>query len=202
MKSRKNILAITMLTALAAPTFAQESATQRDEAKDTATDARQQQRIEQGLKSGALTDQEAARLEKDEARVQKMETRDERNGKISSAEQKRIDEAQQKVSKDISAQKHDAQTDADPDSASNKRMESDVARDMRQDKRIEQGVKSGALTTNEASRLEKGEASDERAEGKAGASGGINAKEQRRIARAETRQSKRIHKEKSNGKTQ
>ena len=41
-----------------------------------------QQRIEQGLKSGALTTREASKLEKEEAKVDRMESRALKNGNV------------------------------------------------------------------------------------------------------------------------
>src|SRR5689334_10973553 len=50
-----------------------------------------------------------------------------------------------------------------------------------QERRIEQGVKSGALTPKETARLEKGQAHVQRMENKAVADGTVTAKERRHI---------------------
>src|SRR2546421_122200 len=76
-----------------------------------------------------------------------------------------------------------------------------VQRDVNQQHRIEQGVKSGGLTTRETAQLERGQARDWRAEARAGADGKVSAKEQRRIQRRENRESARIYREKHDAQT-
>jgi hypothetical protein len=158
-------------------------------------DVNQQQRIEQGLKSGQLTTQEAARLEREESRVERDQARAMRDGKLTPAEKARLAREQNKVSRDIYREKHDAQT-GNPNSASSQRMQADVQRNINQQQRIEQGVKSGSLTTREAAKLERGQARDTRLEARAGADGNVGAREQRRIQKNENQQSRRIHREK------
>jgi hypothetical protein len=75
-------------------------------------------------------------------------------------------------------------------------MQADVQRNINQQQRIEQGVKSGSLTTREAAKLERGQARDTRLEARAGADGNVGAREQRRIQKNENQQSRRIHREK------
>src|SRR5438046_1707441 len=120
-------------------------------------DVNQQQRIEQGLQSGQLTTREASKLEREQSRVDKMESNALKDGKMTPAEQARINREQNKVSRDIYREKHDAQT-GNPNSASSKRMQADVQRNVNQEKRIEQGVQSGQLTNREAGKLEGGQA--------------------------------------------
>jgi hypothetical protein len=158
-------------------------------------DVNQQQRIEQGLKSGQLTTQEAARLEREESRVERDQARAMRDGKLTPAEKARLAREQNKVSRDIYREKHDAQT-GNRNSASSQRMQADVQRNINQQQRIEQGVKSGSLTTREAAQLERGQARDTRLEARAGADGNVGAREQRRIQKNENQQSRRIHREK------
>ncbi|MGB0128138.1 MAG: hypothetical protein WBP72_10895 [Rhodocyclaceae bacterium] len=155
----------------------------------------QQHRIEQGLESGQLNTREAARLERKEAVVNRMESRALRDGTVSEAEQQRIDRAQDNVSRDIYREKHDAQI-GNPDSASSQRMQAGVQRNINQQQRIQQGVQSGALTNREAARLERGQARVNRREARAGADGWVGPGEQRRIQRAENRQSRHIWRQK------
>ena len=71
----------------------------------------QQDRIAQGVKSGQLTAGETARLEKKEAAVN-QEVHAERvlnGGKLTPAERKQVAHQQNKLSKGIYNQKHDAQ---------------------------------------------------------------------------------------------
>ncbi|MEO8156526.1 MAG: hypothetical protein ABI648_01930 [Betaproteobacteria bacterium] len=160
-------------------------------------DVNQQNRIEQGLNSGELTTKEAGKLEREESRVDKMETNALKNGKMTPAERRRIARAQNQVSKDIYKEKHDAQT-GDPNSASSQRMQTDVQRNANQEQRIENGVKNGSLTNREAANAERGQAKVDRKEANAAADGHVGAGEQQRIQSAENRQSKRIHREKHN----
>jgi len=69
-------------------------------------------------------------------------------------------------------------------------------RQANQERRIEQGVKSGELTRREAARLEKGQAKVRRMEARAKADGAVTAKERRQITREQNKQSKRIAREK------
>ena len=157
----------------------------------------QQQRIEQGLKSGQLDTREAAKLEKGEAHVDRMEGNAMRDGTLTSAEKARIQKAQNAESKAIHGQKHDAQT-GNPASASSQRMQADVQRNANQQARIKQGVTSGALTTRETGSLERGQANVVHREAVAGANGHVGAGEQARIQASENRQSDHVYHKKHN----
>jgi hypothetical protein len=176
------------------------SAFAADPAPEIQRDVNQQQRIEQGLKSDELNTREAARLEKGEARIDKMEQKALSDGKLSPAEKARIERAQNAESRTIYMEKHDAQK-GNPNSASSQRMQADVHRNVNQEMRIEQGVQSGSLTHKEAAKLEGGQVQVDRKEARAGADGHISTAEQRRIQGAENRQSKRIYHKKHNEKT-
>ena len=65
-----------------------------------------------------------------------------------------------------------------------------------QDKRIEQGVKSGELNKKEAARLEKGQQSVQKMEDKSLTDGKVTTKEKAHIEHAQDQQSKRIHHQK------
>jgi len=160
-------------------------------------DVNQQNRIEQGLKSGQLTTKEAGKLEREESRVDKMEANAMKDGNVTNAEKRRIEAAENKVSKDIYNEKHDAQT-GDPNSVSSKRMQADVQRNANQEQRIENGIKKGSLTNREAANLERGQARVDRKEANAAADGHVGADEQKNIQAAENRQNKHIHREKHN----
>ena len=160
-------------------------------------DVNQQNRIEQGLKSGELTTKEAGKLEREESHIDKMESNALKDGKMTNAEKRRIESAENKASKDIYNEKHDAQT-GNPNSASSQRMQADVQRNANQEQRIENGVKNGSLTNREAGNLERGQARVDRKEAKAAANGHVGVGEQQNIQSAENHQSKRIHREKHN----
>ena len=182
---------VALAAAFATPAFAQEAST-------TQRNVNQQQRIENGLQSGQLSTREAARLERGEARVDRIEADAGRDGTVSAAERARITAAQNRESRAIYDQKHDAQV-GNPASASSQRMQADVQRSVNQQARIEQGVQSGQLTAREASRLERGQARTSRATARAGADGDVTAREQGRIQARDDRQSGRIFRKKHNG---
>ena len=69
----------------------------------------QQKRIDQGVKSGQLTNKEAARLEKGQARIQKAEDKAMADGKMTTKERKKIEHMQDQQSKKIYREKHDKQ---------------------------------------------------------------------------------------------
>lgn len=72
-------------------------------------------------------------------------------------------------------------------------------RQENQDKRTEEGVKSGALTEKEANRMEKREQHVQKMENKAMADGKMTGKEFRKIERAQNRASRAIHRNKHDG---
>ena len=74
-------------------------------------------------------------------------------------------------------------------------------RQAEQQKRIDQGVKSGELTKREAARLEKGQAHVQNMENKAMADGKMTKKESARIEKAQDNQSKKIYREKHDRQT-
>ncbi|HEX9391696.1 MAG TPA: hypothetical protein VF928_10335 [Usitatibacteraceae bacterium] len=158
-------------------------------------DVNQQQRIEQGLKSGELTTKEAAKLEQGEAKIEREQARALQDGKLTPAEKAKIQADQNRESAAIQKLKTNDQT-GNPNSASSQRMQADVQRNVNQQQRIENGVKSGSLNKREVAGLERGQAKVDRREARAGRDGHVGAKEEARIQASENRQSKRIFKEK------
>src|SRR5690348_11293156 len=102
MKFSRTMVAAALSLAFSGAALAQAGTVQRD--------ANQQQRIEQGLQSGSLNTREAARLEGEESRVQRDQSRAMQDGKLSPAEKARLSREQNRVSRDIYREKHDAQT--------------------------------------------------------------------------------------------
>lgn len=178
-----------LVAAAAAPAFAQSAPgyTQRD--------INQEQRIEKGLQSGQLNTREAARLQGEQARIDRMEANALRDGTLTPAERARINAAQNQASRDIAREKHDAQT-GNPNSASSQRMQADVQRNINQEKRIQQGMASGQLTNREAARLEAGQARVGRAEERAGADGHVGPREQAAVQHRQDHQSRKIFRQK------
>ena len=96
---------VAVLAALSLPAFAQTTSTPRIDQRQ----ANQERRIEAGEKSGQLNQKEAARLEKGQARIQKMENKAVADGKVTAKERRKIERAQDKQSRKIAREKHDRQ---------------------------------------------------------------------------------------------
>lgn len=191
MDYQKTALMVMLMMSVAVPVLAQSvgSEVQRDINQET--------RIEQGLKSGELNTREAAKLERGEARIDRMESKALKDGNLSSEESARIQRAQNQESEAIKRLKHN-EASGNPNSASSQRMQADVQRNINQQTRVEQGVQSGQLTNKEVSKLERGQARVNRSEARAGADGHVGAHEQNRIQRRENVQSERIYNKKHN----
>ena len=71
--------------------------------------ANQEQRIDQGIASGQLTQREAGRLEKQQQHINTMENKAKSDGVVTKKERARLHAAQDKASKKIYRQKHDRQ---------------------------------------------------------------------------------------------
>lgn len=182
-----------LVAAAAAPAFAQTAP--QTAPGYTQRDINQEQRIQQGLQSGQLNTREAARLQGEQARIDRMEANALRDGALTPAERARINAAQNQASRDIAREKHDAQT-GNPNSASSQRMQADVQRNINQERRIQQGMASGHLTHREAARLEAGQARVGRAEARAGADGHVGPREQAAVQHRQDHQSRRIFRQK------
>ncbi|HLZ35352.1 MAG TPA: hypothetical protein VKP13_15190, partial [Nitrospira sp.] len=191
MDFHKSVVAVILVMPIAAPVLAQSvgSEVQRDINQET--------RIEQGLKSGQLSTGEAARLERGEVRIDRMESKALKDGNLSPDEAARIQGAQNRESTAINRLKHNDVT-GNPDSASSQRMQADAQRNINQQSRIEQGVQSGQLTNKEVSQLERGQARVNRSEARAGADGHVSAREQAGIQHRENVQSRHVFRDKHN----
>ena len=188
-------LALLVAGSIAAPVLAQTTGS------EVQRNTNQQQRIEQGLQSGALTTHEAGQLERQQTQVDRMEKNALKDGSLSPAEKARIEAAQNKTSKSIAADKHNAKL-GNPTSKSSQRMQADVQRNVNQQARIEQGVKSGQLSNKEVASLERGQAHVNRAEANAAANGHVGAVEQANVQGKENAQSARVYNKKHNATTQ
>lgn len=105
MNTLKTLGAALAATLITLPALAQTSSTARIDQRQE----NQQRRIDSGVQSGALTGREAARLEKGQMRVQRLEDKAAADGKVTARERARIEHAQDKQSRHIARQKHDAQ---------------------------------------------------------------------------------------------
>lgn len=106
--TRKLLLSATALVAGIAAVTLPAAAADRFDRTDV-RQAKQAQRIQQGIRSGELTRHEAAKLQHQQAHIRDMERVAERDGHISRGERARIEAAQNAASRSIYVEKHDRQ---------------------------------------------------------------------------------------------
>jgi hypothetical protein len=135
----------------------------------------QENRIEQGVQSGALTPRETGRLEGEQAKIQQTEERMKSDGKLTGNERERLTIMQNKAGQDIYNQKHDAQT------ANVNKPLTPRQRQINQQGRIDQGIKSGELTPKEAGRLEAEQAHIQQAKERMKSDGQLTGAEHQRL---------------------
>lgn len=108
MKSTNLAVAAFALSIFALPVLAQitnHPATPRIDKRE----AVQQNRIDQGVASGHLTRKEAAKLEKGQAKIARMENRAKADGVVTARERANITREQDKQSREIYKQTHNKQ---------------------------------------------------------------------------------------------
>lgn len=66
----------------------------------------QQQRIDQGVKSGELSPAEAGRLERQQTKIKQNEARMKSDGKLTKKERRKLTREQNRASKNIARKKH------------------------------------------------------------------------------------------------
>ena len=161
----------------------------------------QQDRIGQGMQSGELTPEEAARLEHREAKLNKEteRMRAANGGTLTDAQKAKIEKQQNKLSQQIRNQKHDAQSQpdrvADNTIAKHKESEQD---------RIANGVSNGSLTPAEASKLENQEThiNNETQRLRAKNGGDLTDAEKQKIEHQQKQISKKINNQKHDSQKQ
>jgi hypothetical protein len=102
---KTTILALLLLT-FAVGTASAQTATPRVKERQV----NQQRRIRQGVRSGELTKPEARRLELREAKIAKDKRKAKSDGVVTPAERAKLNAEQNRASRAIARQKHDAQT--------------------------------------------------------------------------------------------
>jgi len=118
----------------------------------------QEDRIEQGIRSGQLTPGEAMKLEQEEKGIRQEERQYKSDGKLTTDERKDLQKDLNQVSKDIYQEKHDTEIRPGvPPNTGASRTPGINMQERRQERRINQGLKSGELTPREAWRLQWGE---------------------------------------------
>ncbi len=97
-----SLLAALIVTISAAPAFAGTDTPKIDKHQEN-----QQKRIDEGVKSGALTAKETENLEKREAKIEADKTAAKADGKVTVAERHKLKREERKTSRAIHRQKHD-----------------------------------------------------------------------------------------------
>lgn len=98
------------LTALAALVMTTAASAQEATPKINKRQQIQQQRIQQGAKSGQLTKREVRQLEAREAKIQADKVNAKADGKVTPAERAKLTKEQNRASRAIYQKKHNAQT--------------------------------------------------------------------------------------------
>jgi hypothetical protein len=158
----------------------------------------QQDRVAQGIASGQLTSGETARIEGQEAGVNRQIHQDRvaNGGTLTPAERQQVNHEQNGMSAEIYADKHNA-------NRTNYRGEVGVRQGIQQ-QRIAQGVRSGSLTAGETARLERKETGvnheirSERAQN----GGTLTPQERGQVNRQQNRLSGQIYRDKHNAARQ
>ena len=99
---RKTMLAVAFVSVVIAASSYAQTVTPRVDKRE----ARQQARIRQGVKSGELTGPEAAKLERQQGRIRRDESRAKADGVVTPKERARLAREQNRASKNIHAKKH------------------------------------------------------------------------------------------------
>ena len=98
-------IALLSASSFAQPAKPAPTATPRIDARQ----AQQEARINQGVKTGTLTRHEAARLDREQGAIRRVEAKAKADGVVTPQERHRLTRLQDKAGQDIQRQKHDAQ---------------------------------------------------------------------------------------------
>ncbi|HET8668294.1 MAG TPA: hypothetical protein VFM10_09970 [Terriglobales bacterium] len=159
----------------------------------------QQKRIGEGVENGSLTAGEAARIERQETKLNRevKDMRQENGGKLTPQDRRIVNRQQNRLSRGIYNQKHDAQVQRPANNEVN-------GRQRMQQKRIGEGIENGSLTAGEAARMERREAGVNReVRGMRQANGGmLTPGEKAKVNRQQDRLSRQIYNQKHNRRVQ
>lgn len=162
-------LAALILALFAQPALAQSGYSQGIDKRQ----ADQQQRIDQGVANGDITEREAANLQAGQRKVQYLEDRYSADGRITGGERSAIAKEQALQARNIRRAETNRQVRRDPATIDE--------RQATQRARIDQGVSSGWLTEQAALDLRRGQDRVRRMEARAKADGTVSAGEADRI---------------------
>lgn len=103
----RDLIAFALATAFIAPAIISPAFAGDETPKADAREAKQQQRIDQGVQSGALTSTETAKLDARSDRIDAREAKMKADGKMTRHERARLEHSLNKESRAIKRQKHD-----------------------------------------------------------------------------------------------
>ena len=109
MNKLQTILAAAVIGAFSLPAFSQAPATAPSTPNLDKREANQQRRIDEGVKSGQLTPQEATRLQKRQDRLTANEARAKADGVVTNKERAHLQAEANRNSRVIAHEKHDRQ---------------------------------------------------------------------------------------------
>jgi hypothetical protein len=102
----KPLIAAVLVTAFAAPVFAQNTNTPNIDRRE----AKQQQRIDNGVNSGQLTGKETQNLERRESKIEADKQAAKADGKVTGAERRKLKREENRASRAIYKKKHNNRT--------------------------------------------------------------------------------------------
>jgi hypothetical protein len=162
----------------------------------TAREANQDQRIANGLRSGEMTSGEAARAERTQSHIDQQihDDRAANGGKLTGEEREQVNKEQNAASRQIYDEKHNGNT-IKPNEVDN--------REANQQQRVANGLRSGEMTSGEAARTNRNQATvAQNVHNERMANGGkLTNQEKKQANRRENANSRQIYKEKHNEKT-
>ncbi len=157
----------------------------------------QQERIQQGVRSGELTRHETARLREEQRDVRQLERAYKSDGTLTRAERVDLHHEQNQASRDIYRQKHDGQDRPGAGAVPVGVRDPGVnQRQANQTGRIVQGVKSGELTHDEAQELRTERRDIRQLEQTYKSDGTLNRDERQDLHQQLNQQSREIYEEK------
>jgi hypothetical protein len=168
--------------------------------RDPGVNARQrnqQERVQQGVRSGELTRRETRNVREGQRDIRQLERAYKSDGTLSAAERADLHHEQNQASRQIYRQKHDAQDR--PASPPAVRDPGVNQRQVYQTGRIVQGVKTGTLTKDEAQELRTERRDIRELEQSYKSDGTLTRSERQDLHQQLDQQSKDIHEEKRDG---
>jgi EF hand domain-containing protein len=157
-------------------------------------------RIRHGIKSGALTKEEAAGLIATQKEIHGMKVEAKSDGTVTKDERIEIHKAVREQSKAIYREKHDDEGKKLP-KPDPKKTPGVAARQHIQKNRIGQGIKSGEVTKGEAKMLISGQKKIQHMKKDMKSDGKVTIKERKVLNKVQTKQSKKIYRAKHNDRS-